>query len=244
MSAIVREVTIGPCRLIQGDCLEVLPLIGNVDAVVTDPPYGIGLSNNDVDGHRTARSFGVLGDNDQTVGQAALDWAEQQELPTIAFASPWKPWPGSWRNLIAWDKGGAVGGGGDVRTCLKRTWELIQTVRTGALLSGRGESVVKFMVCPSDTSLHICAKPVELMEWIMEMFITRGDCVCDPFMGSGTTGVACIRKERQFIGIEREAKYFDIACKRIQQAWDLKCSELPFDEPVKMTQRELIGVSE
>lgn len=64
--------------------------------------------------------------------------------------------------------------------------------------------------------------------------------ILDPFMGSGTTGVACIQTERRFIGIEKEPKYFDIACERIQRAWDLKCSELPFDKPESLKQMELI----
>ena len=111
MSPIVREVTIGPVRLIQGDCLQIVPpILLDCDAVVSDPPYGVGLANNDVDGHRASRSFGVAGDDDQTIGQSMIDMAEECELPTIVFSSPWKPWPGKWRNMIAWDKGGAVGG--------------------------------------------------------------------------------------------------------------------------------------
>jgi len=85
--------------------------------------------------------------------------------------------------------------------------------------------------------VHPTQKPVELMEWLLRSFTSCGQIVADPFMGSGTTGVACIQTGRQFIGIEKEAKYFDIAVKRIQRAWDLKRSELPFEqvEPQKQT---------
>ena len=79
-------------------------------------------------------------------------------------------------------------------------------------------------------------KPVELMLRLIGDYSRTGETILDPFMGSGTTGVACIRTDRKFIGIEREPKYFDIACKRIQQAYDLKCSELPFEKPPSTSQ--------
>jgi DNA modification methylase len=66
-----------------------------------------------------------------------------------------------------------------------------------------------------------------------------GDTVCDPFMGSGTTGVVCVREDRKFIGVEREERWFDIACRRIERAWQEKKSELPFDKPPPETQRPL-----
>ena len=79
------------------------------------------------------------------------------------------------------------------------------------------------------------------MEWCLG-FLPDAKTILDPFMGSGTTGVACIRTCRQFIGIEKEPKYFDIAVKRIQQAWDLKCSELPFESIEQPKQAKLFEV--
>jgi DNA modification methylase len=76
------------------------------------------------------------------------------------------------------------------------------------------------------------------MVWCLG-FLQSADTILDPFMGSGTTGVACIQTGRQFIGIEKEPKYFDIAVKRIQRAWDLKCSELPFEQVEPQRQTEL-----
>jgi DNA modification methylase len=212
-------VQIGDATLYHGDCLEILPTLGKVDAVVTDPPYGVGLRNGDVDGHRSARSFAVAGDQDQKSGAELLAWAGAGNLPTVAFASPWKPWPGYWRNLIVWDKGGAVGGGGDIQTCLKRSWELIQVARNGPLQGGRSESVVRFQIDPQATADHICAKPVPLMSWLVSKFTQQHQVILDPFMGSGTTGVACANLGRKFIGIEIERKYFDIACERIDAAY-------------------------
>jgi len=206
--------------LYHGDCLSILPTLeaGSVDAVVTDPPYGIGLRNNDVDGHRSSRSFDVIGDQCQSVGAAALEWAAKHDFPTIAFASPWKPWPGLWRNLIVWDKGGAVGGGGDIKTCLKRTWELVQVARNGPMNGDRCDSVWRVPITPRDTVEHICKKPESLMVRLLERFTQDGSVILDPFTGSGTTGVACIKTGRKFIGIEIDEKYCEIAAKRIQKA--------------------------
>lgn len=212
----MRIETIGSATLYLGDCREILPTLPKVDAVITDPPYGIALRNGDVDGHRSARRFNVVGDDDQSVGMSVLDWAESMKLPTIAFSSPWLPWPGRWRNLIAWDKGGAVGGGGDISTCLKRTWELVQVTRNGTMDGPRAESIWRYPITPADTAEHICAKPVALMERLVRVFTTG--IVLDPFMGSGSTGVACTNLGRDFIGCEIEPHYFDIACRRIEDA--------------------------
>ena len=93
-----------------------------------------------------------------------------------------------------------------------------------------------------DDTGHPTTKPTKLMQRLICRM--PSGTICDPFMGSGTTGVACIRTGRRFIGIEKNPKYFDIACKRIQLAWDLKCSELPFEPEPPMVQRELIGVEQ
>lgn len=214
-----ERVTIGPCTLYRANCLEVLPTLARVDAVVSDPPYGIGLPNHDGLGHFRS-SWGTLaGDDDQAAGLAALSWADERKLPVVYFASPWKPWPGEWRNLIAWDKGGAVGGGGCTRTCLKRSWELIQVARNGTMNGGRDESVWRFSMLPSDCQEHVAAKPTELLQALIERFTQPRDVIADPFMGSGSTLVAAVQTGRAGIGIEIEPRYFDIACKRIETAW-------------------------
>ena len=211
-----ERVEIGDAVLYHGDCLEILPNLPRVDACVTDPPYGIGLQNRDVDGHRSATWGGIVGDGDQSIGVEVIEWARENCKTVAAFASPWRPWPGRWRNLVCWDKGGAVGGGGDIKTCLKRSWELLQVWNASAFSGPRQESVWRRHITPSDTADHICAKPVDLIERILLAF-TCGS-VLDPFMGSGTTGVACANLGRKFIGIEIERKYFDIACERIAAA--------------------------
>ena len=205
--------------LILGDCLPMLSEIV-CDVVMSDPPYGIALSNNDVDGHRREADYTLHGDENQAAGIAMLEWAELLEMPTIVFASPWKPWPGKWRNLIAWDKGGAVGGGGDIKTCLKRTWELVQVARNRPLEGRRDESVWRIPATPQDTKDHICAKPVKLMGALVNQFSAAGETICDPFMGSGSTGVAAVRLHRNFIGIELDAAHYKTACDRIAHELD------------------------
>lgn len=183
-----------------------------VDLVLTDPPYGVKLRNGDVDGHRSKRWHGIPGDEDQSVGIEILEATDLH--PTIAFASPWKPWPGYWRNLIVWDKGGAVGGGGDIGKCLKRTWELIQVRNNEPLCGPRCDSVWRFPIVPADTALHIAAKPVELIIALLQQF--GGETILDPFAGSGTTLVAAKRLGRKSIGIEIEEKYCEIAARRLK----------------------------
>jgi DNA modification methylase len=90
-----------------------------------------------------------------------------------------------------------------------------------------------------DGKQHATQKPVALMEWCIGQLESKPATILDPFMGSGTTGVACANLGRKFIGIEIEPRYFDIACKRIEQAYAQ--GQLFEPEPVKPEQRELIG---
>lgn len=204
-------------QLILGDCLDILPTLaaGSVDAVVTDPPYGIAIDNHGQAGRNRCL---IAGDHDGAAGLSVLRWTEDCDVPAIFFASPRRPWPGQWRNLIVWDKGGAVGGGGDLSTCLKLTWELIQVARNRMLGCGRDTSVWRHVVTQRDFPYHTCQKPVDLMERLIKSFTEPDTTVLDPFMGSGTTGVACVKTGRNFIGIEIDPTYFAIAERRIAEA--------------------------
>jgi site-specific DNA-methyltransferase (adenine-specific) len=200
----------------HGDCREILPQLGRFDLLLTDPPYGIELRNGDVDGHRSDRWNAIAGDEDQSVGLEVLAWADRELLPTIVFASPWLPWPGEWRNLIVWDKGGAVGGGGDIRTCLKRSWELIQVARNPAMAGQRAESVWRFPIVPQDTALHIAQKPLTLLQALLKQF--GGASIVDPFAGSGSSLVAAKNLGYTATGIELEERYCEIAANRLRQS--------------------------
>lgn len=199
----------------HGDCREVLPNI-DANAVVSDPPYGIALRNGDVDGHRSGRWNNIEGDLDSTIGEFVLSWASARNIPAILFSSPWKPWSGKARNLIVWDKGGAVGGGGDIRTCLKRSWELIQVYRNGPFVGPRDESVWRYPIVPDDTAIHICFKPIPLMERLIAKFVPSG-VIVDPCCGSGSTLEAAKLLGHRAIGVEIEERYCEIAAKRLAQ---------------------------
>lgn len=211
------------CRLYLADCREILPQFqsGEIQAVVTDPPYGINLRDNSQGGRygrkRSAWEYSIVGDETAEVGFAALKWCEEQRLPTITFASPKLPWPGEWSSLLVWDKGPAVGGGGDVRRCWKQSWEMIQVARAGILNGQRDSSVLKFWANPSLSEFHPAAKPIALMTYLVQKITKVGQTVFDPFMGSGTTLAAAVKTGRRAVGCEVDERYFDIAVKRIQE---------------------------
>ena len=210
-----EKIVIGDATLYLGDCMEVLPTLGKVDAVITDPPYGIDLQNHDATGrYRATRDWTIANDDSLQVALQIYEWATANKLVTLMFCSPDLPIPGEWRNRLVWHKPG-LGMGGDSATCWRRDWELILVRGSGVLDGGRDSAVLSYEIRPSEFR-HPCQKPVSLMTYLIKKL--RVEIILDPFMGSGTTGVAAIQMGRKFIGIERESKYFEIACKRIEQA--------------------------
>jgi DNA modification methylase len=203
---IKKEVLIGDCRLLLGDCLSVMPTLGPVDAVVTDPPYGIGedggrFRSRKGQGHRVLPKRGW--DKERPVAEI-FDSICRMGCPVIIWGGNYfadlLPPSKSW---LYWDKlmGGDFADG-----------ELAWT--------NLGRSLRKFTRCNKDHGkLHPTQKPVALMEWCLG-FIPNADTILDPFMGSGTTGVACVKLGRKFTGIELDEGYFDIACERIRKAYD------------------------
>jgi site-specific DNA-methyltransferase (adenine-specific) len=198
----------------HGDTLELLRILPGYTAIVTDPPYGIALENHGMQGSHGWTT--VAGDADIRAGVAVCEMAARVRVPMIAFASPWKPWPGYWPNLLVWDKGGAVGGGGDTATTAKRTWELIQA-RNVACRNGRPESVWRYPLTQNMLALHPTQKPEALMLRLIREFVEPEHQVFDPFMGSGTTLVAAKRLGRKAVGVEIEERYCEIAAKRLAQ---------------------------
>jgi len=199
-----RVETIGRATLYLGDCRDVLPMLPKVDAVVTDPPYGIGESGG------RARTRGCSTPNherlewdNETPPQEVFDWLLANSDDQAIFGANYF----TDRNLpprmgwLYWDKcmGGDFSDG-----------ELIFTSRMKAL---------KAIRIPQNSvdRVHPTQKPVSVMKAVLSFF-PDASAILDPFMGSGTTGVAAVQMGRDFIGIEREEKYFDIACRRIDQA--------------------------
>jgi len=203
---IKREVVIGDCTLYLGDCLDIMPTLGKVDAVVTDPPYGLGDWNNR--GTNAARPF----DSDKT-----QEWDKPISYEHIAAIR------GISKHQILW-------GGNYYSDLLPRTKQMLvwnKMIRGMhfndcelAWCSGWREASRMFDYSPSsmEPKQHQTQKPLALMEWCLG-FLPDAQTILDPFMGSGTTGVACVKLGRKFVGIEIDEDYFDIACKRIADAY-------------------------
>ena len=191
----VRPEQIGDATLYLGDCLEILPTLGKVDAVVTDPPYGVGQKYEDSykDTQTPTEWFELIGDV-----QLAFT------LPQTKFDQYPKP---DW--LVVWHKPLTLG---YWSTPFIPKWEGILTWR----IQAKVPDLVSYNPQRAKDIGHPTPKPVDLMRAIVRW--TNG-VVLDPFMGSGTTGVACAKMGRKFIGIEIEPKYFDIACKRIEETY-------------------------
>lgn len=194
-------VVIGNATLYCGDCREILPTLPKVDAVVTDPPYGIGFAAQPTKWQRRA---GFL--------PASWDSCTVSDLPALlALGDVQCVWGGNYyplppsRGWLSWFKPDAPPSMGS----FELAWtNLDQNSRQFSWSIGATN--------PERVG-HPTQKPLALMEWCLAQ-IGSPQTVLDPFMGSGTTGVACMNLARKFIGIEIERKYFDIACERIDQA--------------------------
>ena len=224
-------VQIGDATLYWGDCLEILPTLGKVDAVVTDPPYGIntksdgmGKLNPWADLCNSAfwyaewirRCRGLLAAKDPRGHGSLWTFLNWRSLVTFQKAACDIGWP--IESLLVWDKKW-IGPGGNKG--LRPSYELVALFCNGDWgIEDRGEpDVQRWKWSSLKPNGHPAEKPLEGLEWIVGHAAKEGDAVLDPFMGSGTTGVACANLGRKFIGIEIERKYFDIACERIAAAY-------------------------
>lgn len=187
-----------------GDCLEILPTLAGVDAVVTDPNYGIDAGNMKLGMWRTSR-------------MVKSDWDKERSdiAPLLALDVPTVIWGGNYfelpptRCFLVWNKGNGFKGR-DFAEC-----EMAWTNRDAVARVFDHDPLAHGDYRDKQ---HPTQKPVALMVWCVENFTQPGDTVLDPFMGSGTTGVACAKLGRNFIGIEKDAGYFAIAQRRIEQA--------------------------
>jgi DNA modification methylase len=210
----VSPVVIGNATLYLGDCLEILPTLPKVDAVITDPPYGINYSSGMGGKFKDAS---IHADDSVAARDAVL--SHYRGTPALVFGS-WKmPKPNGTRQTIVWDKGDHVGMG-DLSLPWRPNTEEIYVLGSG-FAGHRGSSVLRINApspnfTPDAARYHPTEKPVLLMSELIAK--CTASVILDPFMGSGSTGVACVQLGRSFIGIEREPKYFDIACSRIEEA--------------------------
>jgi DNA modification methylase len=218
-----EPVRIGDATLYLGDCLDILPTLGPVDAVVTDPPWGIGIGSG-----TTSRERGKA-----LYASDAFDDSETYVMDVCipAFSASLKLSSGramvtpGVRCLWLYPRPRAVGGFYQPAAVGMSPWGF---AGYNPVLfygkdprDGKGQSSVMTTLTerPSDDR-HPCAKPIGAMVWMVGKASLAGETILDPFMGSGTTGVACARLGRKFIGIEIEPRYFDIACKRISREYE------------------------
>jgi DNA modification methylase len=215
----VTKVEIGNAVLYLGDCRDLLSSLPPFDALVTDPPYGISYASNfdRPDGKSAAEWHGdsIAGDDDTTARDFVL---KSCSAAWACFGSLKRTAPQGTRATLVWDKGPASGMG-DLSLPWKPSYELIFIGGQG-WNGARDEGVIKghwSMGQQSAGRRHPNEKPASLMALLVAK--APGSIILDPFMGSGSTGVACANLGRQFIGIEIEPKYFDIACERIEAAY-------------------------
>lgn len=203
---IIREERIGGQRLIQGDCLAVMQELGGFDAIITDPPYGIGRDGKptSTSSHGGHKGYDLKG-WDSCRPDEALQLIAGLDCKKVVWGGNYFadlfPAGDKW---LSWDKGQRIS---------QSDCELAYTNLRGAL------RVFTLNRCAlmQDGAVHPTQKPVALMEWCLG-FLPDAETILDPFMGSGTTLVACQKLGRKGTGIELDPEYFDIACKRVDEA--------------------------
>ena len=198
----MRIEKIGNATLYLGDCQDILPSLGKVDDVVTDPPYGIGANKQ------------TLGKGKKTFSRGNSDW--DKGIPNLDLIHSCA------ETHIYW-------GGNYFSGQLKATndWLIWHKKNDGRSFS-ECEMAWSDLGCQTriishhwsgEDKVHPTQKPYRVMDWCIQQLPSPASLILDPFMGSGTPGVACAKLGRSFIGIERDEEYFDIACRRIEEAY-------------------------
>ena len=239
MTQAPQKVEIGNATLYLGDCMDVLPTLAKVDAVITDPPYGLGELSGTTSKKRNRNAYAGFDDTEQNIIDNVIP-AIQKSLELAGGRGLITP---GCRCLQLYPRARAIGGFYQPAAVGMSPWGF---VGFNPVLfygkdprEGRGQSsVATTLTEKASTDEHPCAKPLGAMLWMVKKGGLIGETILDPFMGSGTTGVAAIQLGRNFIGIEREERYFDIACKRIEQA--VAQGQLFAPEQLKQVQEQLL----
>lgn len=211
------DIRVGDALLIRANCLDCLSELDRPESMVTDPPYGISYKS----GHATKllwkEKTAIDSDESTAVRDHALAWADG--MPCLVFGSWEATRPNRTRQVLIWDKGGALGMG-DLRIPWKPDHEEIYVIGSGFVGKRDRGSVLRFSPVQSmakNGRIHPTQKPVSLMR---ELCRKVPGTIIDPFMGSGSTGVAAAKLGRPFIGIEIDKEMFEIAKRRIEDAYN------------------------
>lgn len=261
---LMTKAEIGEATLYLGDCLEILPTLSDVDAVITDPPYSSGgmvrgdrtmstktkyLQSNSGNLDKLSEFSGDNRDQRSFHFWSAL-WASaalraSKPGAPACFFTDWRQLPVStdylqaggwvWRGLVPWAKP-------SYRPQMGRfgaQCEYVVWGSNGPMPTDRGVGCLPgfFDQMAPQQREHVTQKPVDLMQEIVQI-VPAGALVLDPFMGSGTTGVACVHMGRRFVGVEFTKEHFDIACRRIEQAYAQ--GKLFAQKPEKQEQETLL----
>jgi site-specific DNA-methyltransferase (adenine-specific) len=245
-----EKVTIGSATLYHGDCIELLPEIPaqSVDAIVVDPPYFQGMNHNGIRSERADLSISkpfftlFFAGMARTCKEARVvyvfcDWRTNgmfldtmDEYLEVKNSLVWVKQPGtgnyyrnSYETILFHCNSGRRFTPPNVLTGIKSF--------NGGAKTTNGEK------------LHPTQKPVELIEKLITDSTLQGMTVLDPMMGSGSTGVACVKSGRQFVGMELQRKYFDIACQRIDRAYAERENRFPEVRETK-EEKELLETGE
>lgn len=230
---IIREEQIGDARLIFGDTLTVLPALHQSDMILTDPPYKL-----ETGGNSTGQMGGVFHpdhyDNGGNIVQCDIDWpdfmpllfnnlkkgchsyvmANNRHVQNMLNAAENAGF--SFHNLLAWDKMSCTPNG-----YYMKNMEFIGFFYKESSKYLNNCSSQQLIACPQeDYGKHPTTKPTALMEFYIRNSSNEGDTVLDPFMGVGSTAIGALRANRKFIGIEIDEKWFDLACKRVNDFYN------------------------
>lgn len=227
-----RHEVIGDCILFNADCLAVLPTLGKVDAVVTDPPYGIDENDRKIASRgklAAPKDYGAVQWDKRPASLLHIEAMRAASRHQIIFGGNYFEGLGPTSCWLIWDK---QNGDNDFADCEMAWTNLRKAVRR---VYWRWNGMIRK---GDDVREHPTQKPVGVMEWCLT-HIPDAKTILDPFMGSGTTGVACAKQGRSFIGIEIDEGYFDIACERIRKAYaqpdffvEAATSPQPVQEPL------------
>lgn len=213
-----EKIVIGNAVIYRGDCLSILPLLDTVNAVVTDPPYGIAYQSGYATEKLWASGKRISGDETTAVRDEALRLCRRLCSPMLVFGSRKARAPEGTRHVLIWDKGSALGMGA-LDLPWKPSAEDIYVLGKG-FVGKRDEGSVIY--CPpvqgtaKNGRVHPNEKPVPLLRWLIKK--CPEGTILDPFMGSGAVGEAALLEGRRFVGIEIEPAFFAIAHMRLERA--------------------------